>query len=408
MLTDKKQLSNLGIKIEDIRIFENTKDLLKSTPHIVNARVVRDTQITVDGVQHKYPRSTSLTMPIDMYVKAKRDKNRKVILKPAKQTFSNSFKRYKGQDLKKKKLLVIRTGGLGDIMFSQPVIKYLKEKNPNAFIVYACAPRYSLIFKSWPKGLVDQAISSPFSTKLFNEMDYHLPYEGSIERNFESHEVNAYDIYSEMAGLNIDHTDPKYKIELIPDEESLRKVKPYLPKEKFIVIQVRGTSPHRMMTTAKWVSILQKLEKEIDHKFIFIDTPENSGLYDRLVSEYDLDKDRYINLSSISKDINYAIAVISLSEGVVGIDSAMAHIGAALDKPVMGIFGPFKGDLRLRYYKHSEWVEPKDCECPLLPCFLHGSEVTKCPYVEAKVPADCMEHIDENEVISKVKKLMEG
>lgn len=408
MFTDKKQLFNLGIKREDVRIFENTSDLLKSTPHLVNTKVVRDTKIIVDGVESEYPRSTNLTMPIDMYIKAKRDKNRKVVLKPAKIKFRDSFKRYTGQPLDKKTLMIIRTGGIGDIIFSQPVIKYLKEKYTSAYIVYSCAPRYSLIFKSWPAGLVDQPISAPFSTKLLNSINYHLPYEGAIERNFESHKVNAYDIYSEMAGANINHNDSKYKIELIPDKQILHKVKPHLPKDKFIVIQIMATSSHRMMTIAKWVNILKKLEKEVNHKFIFIDSSSRAPMYDNLISGYNLDKDRYINACYMSEDINHAVAIISLSDGVIGIDSSLSHIGAALDKPVMGIFGPFKGDLRLRYYNNSDWVEPRNCDCPLLPCFLHGNESVKCPYVENKVPADCLEHIDEDEVISKVKRLMGG
>jgi len=60
--------------------------------------------------------------------------------------------------------------------------------------------------------------------------------------------------------------------------------------------------------------------------------------YNAFIKAYNLDKDKVKNLCGLSESINHATAIISKSDGVVGVDSAYTHMGNALKKPVVGIY----------------------------------------------------------------------
>jgi len=404
-MNDKKHLSNLGIDINSIRLFKTIDEYNSHTPHIVNAKVVRDTKLTIDGMESKFPKSTVITLPIGMYLNSKRDIKRKVLLKPAKRKFSELYKRYEGQSLENKTLLIFRTGGYSNIMFTQPLCKYLKDKWPTCKIIFACSPRHSLIFKSWPDGLIDQAISYPFITKLLRTVDYHLSLEGATEKNLEGHDMNIFDVHAKIAKSDLEYK--KYPVSLKTDKEILRNIKLNLP-ENFIVLHMIASSGLKMMMTTKWITIINELITKTKYNFVILDGANRSQLYDKLIKEYELDKERIFNASKYSETINEAVNIISLSNGVIGVDSIYTHIGAALNKPVIGLYGPFKGKNKLGYYNNVDWIEPENCECKQYPCFYYGQESTKCAYIESGKPTNCLEHINEKDVVLRFRKLIEG
>jgi len=59
---------------------------------------------------------------------------------------------------------------------------------------------------------------------------------------------------------------------------------------------------------------------------------------------------------------------------VVAADSAFVHLAAALEKPCVGLWGPFSYESRAKYYpKHYDVRhEQNHMVCPHAPCFTHG------------------------------------
>jgi len=57
--------------------------------------------------------------------------------------------------------LVFRTGGIGDLLFIQPNLIYLKEKYPTCTINFACGPQYQSMVETWD--CVDNVVDLPFS-----------------------------------------------------------------------------------------------------------------------------------------------------------------------------------------------------------------------------------------------------
>jgi len=218
---------------------------------------------------------------------------------------------------------------------------------------------------------------------------------------------NAYDLYNDVANLDIDNTDEEYKVELKIDNEIINKIKNELPKE-FIAVQMIATGPLRMMTSVKWISILKQLEAITDLPFVFIDSASRHDLFEKLINENNLDRQKYINKCNISTDINHAVNIISLATATISIDSSFTHIAPAVGVPALGIFGPFLGELRMKYYKNVEWVDATNCECKKYPCFYHGQEALQCPYAPKGKPTICLDEIDESEIVEKFQKLLKG
>ena len=87
-------------------------------------------------------------------------------------------KEYKGQDLDGKKILIFRTGGLGDVGgFLCPVFRYLKKKYPTCFIRVASACKQPL--ENLPE--IDELYDMPFDEKLIEDSHYLRLFQGIIE-----------------------------------------------------------------------------------------------------------------------------------------------------------------------------------------------------------------------------------
>ena len=126
-LTDNT-MKKLNIDRSKIRKVETVDELIKEPPFMVLARVVRDSNLGPSGSRDlRIKKGTVLAMPLGVYMTAARTKDRNKVLKPNKKPFSQFFKRYKGQDLNGKNLFMWRGGGFGDLLFIQPLIKYIKK-----------------------------------------------------------------------------------------------------------------------------------------------------------------------------------------------------------------------------------------------------------------------------------------
>lgn len=395
----------LGIDTKELRDdYSTIEELKKTTPGMVTCEVVRDATMVTEGHKLHMYKGRTIILPAGLYFRGCKDQYGRSQLKPCNIKFNKYFRRYAGEDLTNKKILIWRQGGIGDIMFSQPVVKYLKTKYPTCKIHYACAPRFKSIFESWPEGLIDKILPVPFSIQDMIGCHYHVCFEGGIERTLEARTVNAYDIFAKMAGLEIDQTDPQYYPELIPNQESIDKFKDIIP-ENSVVVQIRASSPIRMMKIDKWVPIINNINK-LGYHVLFVDSPLKTALYDTIIKQYNLNEHMVHNLSKKSESLTDGIAIISLSKGVIGVDSSNIHLGTALSKPVFGIYAPFIGSVRMSYYKNADWYDVTKCECKHMPCFSHETGKFKCPYLLEKQPVICLASADDNEIFEKFSKLL--
>ena len=398
-------LKQLGIDKTKIRKVETLEEIVKDPPLMVTAQVKHDATWQTGSGPLKIHKGSTLVMPLSQFMSTRRTTdNRKSILKPYRHPFHKLFRRYRGQEMHGKRLLIWRGGGFGDLCFLMPIMKHIKKLYPTCQITVASYPRFVPIYADFPPGLIENVLPVPFSANFLYNHHYHLTFEGAIERCIEAQNVNVYDLFSKVAGFDIDFTDDYYKLELYPNEKILEEFKNILP-ENFVVVQMRASSPIRMMSDSKWANIIKRII-DLDKKVVFIDRPDLHEYYLNFIKKYNLDVTKVRSFCSKCKHINHGVAIISKSDGVVAIDSAFTHIGVALNKPVVGIYGSFKGWLRMKYYKNADWIDAEDKVCQFQPCFFHHDEKIKCPSIKNKKCPACLETINEDLIIEKFKKLI--
>jgi len=402
---EKKFLRNTGLTQKDLKEHESIDNLLKTCPAMVCAKIMSNASLALNGgAVLKLHKDQVIILPLGLYKQMEDGVGmNKINVKLHKYPFRNYFKRYHGQNLNGKKLLIWRTGGIGDLIFIQPLLKRLKSLYPTCKITFCTANRNTPILKTFPKGLVDYIGSLPFSLDILKNHDYHLTFEGAIERCQESHTLDCYKIFQKMAGVDFDVED--YIPELIPNNDIIEEYKGKIP-EKVVMIQPRASSIIRTLSFKKLIELATKVS-EAGFVAGIQDSFENSnnlqGFIDKNLSNVNV-----FNLANLSKTISHGVVNAYYCVGSISTDSAFTHINAALNKPVVGLYGPFKGELRMKYYKTGDWVNLSDSgwnECKRCPCFIHENNMLKCPYISSKNDPKCMDSLDIDTAIEKFLKL---
>ena len=226
------------------------QSILNQTPNMVLAKVIENGEFIIQNKKLSIKKGSVLVMPFNFYLNAHRDKNRHKNLKPYKVKFKNVYKRYNGQDLNHKRLLVWRTGGFGDLMFSQPVLRYLKKKYPSCKITFATSPNFLPLLADWPEKIVDDYLTIPFDYKFLVNSDYHLTFEGLIERSIDAKKINAYDLFAMGSGIydELMKTGDSsiYETVLKTDPQIEKEIINNIPKDDYVVIQMRSSSHIRI------------------------------------------------------------------------------------------------------------------------------------------------------------------
>jgi ADP-heptose:LPS heptosyltransferase len=370
-------LKQFGLTMENVKPVESLEALRENPPNII----VAETKKTFKFVQNFFKeqqlkKRAKYVMGLGVFQQLQYAGNsKKKLLVPAPPQFKNVYRPYQGQPLNNgETILVFRTGGIGDLLFIQPNLLYLKEKYPTCKVKFACGPQYQPMVETWD--CIDEMLDLPFALSHLINSDYHILFEGVIERCIQAHFENAYNVFSKWLGLDL------------PDELLVPKqdAKPELVdfcKEKlsewglkgndFILMQLRASSPIRTPRHDFWLKIINELNNR-GYKVVLTDNPRQGDQVDSFINMCDK-KDMVFNFCKHSASIAHSIALTKLCISTFATDSAMGHIAASLDVPCFGIYGPFPGHIRLKTYKKAAWVDAtRHCG----PCFIHGH--TPCNY----------------------------
>lgn len=321
-------------------------------------------------------------------------------IKSIEQFFDIQEKRYCGQDLTGKSILIWRTGGAGDLCFITPYLKYIKDKYKDSKIFFGCGPRFKYVVIDNPH--IDKLVPMPIDYSLIHKCDYYLMFEGIIETNQRAHSVNAYDLFEEY--FNFKEKIPKEsKVPtVVVNKECLSKaeklVNKNLLKDGKLLIGLGLRASHIVRCI-----LPQQLHEIID---LIIKRGHIVGL---LGSKGDAEIANLLGFNNNPQVIHFykesdtfrdTIAQISLTSAVIGPDSGVLHLAAGLGKPLVGLFGPFLSRLRISYYPYASGF---DTHIPCGPCFLHGIETCAYSDLQTKEPACMAVHNPEivvNEILS--------
>jgi ADP-heptose:LPS heptosyltransferase len=388
-------MRQLGLNRENVRKVNDLVELRGDPPNIVIAEAVKNVRFVQNFFKEQtLTKRSRYVMGLGVFQQLHADQQGRKLLKPTSLRFKNIYRPYTGQDVEGKTVLVFRTGGIGDLLFIQPNLRYLKEKY-DCEIKFACGPQYQPMVRNWK--CVDEVIDLPFSADVLIKSKYHMLFEGVIERCKEAETINAYRLFSKWLGLNL--PDEKLVPKQTAKEELLDECSKIIEQwgiKDFVVMQLRASSPVRTPRHEFWIKIINDLNKN-GINVVLTDNPRQSDNIQKFINLLN-EPNKTFNFCQYSKSIDYTIALTALSKGTISTDSALCHIAASLERKCFGIYGPFPGKIRLETYPKAYWVDAvRHCA----PCFIHGHK--PCPYANSDGYSPCYDElIDTDEKLNSL------
>ena len=302
------------------------------------------------------------------------------------------YRPYKGEDLNGKRLMTWRTGGIGDIFFLNPVLRYLKKKYPTCFIRVASGCKQPL--ENVPE--IDQLQDMPFDAKFLNDVDYMLQYQGIIEgESAQSKMTHATDLFFSYFGIDSIQLPAEEKVpKLFFKKEEMTWLKETLTslgiEEKHYVvgIQMETSSPLRNYPKEKFKPIIDVLAQEENVKVVLIGSEQHN-----VISQFYKGNNPNV-IAAIKFNVRQSIVLATRYNLIIAPDSFMIQVGGALEKPLIGLYGPFASEVRMKYFKNSIGLDPS-VVCS--PCFKHDFR----PCVKG-FPSPCFTQISVEDLLQAI------
>lgn len=268
------------------------------------------------------------------------------------------------QDYNGKKILVVRQGGFGDLLFATPAIRQLKEEWPLCEIHVCCFDKFGGALANNPDvKLVDY----PLPVQALEQYAAWVFLENTIEAGGRAHEIHAVDLTAEAFGIKrLNSGDMIY---VVTDAEKAWADGAYPRGERpRLGVQLRASARTRDYPQYLLTQVINQLENKGWEIYIF-------GVPGDLRSP---NKPNIRNLTIDGLTFTKAMAVLDTCDVVLGPDSALIHVAGALEKQAVALYGPFPADLRTRYARTVSTITQRS-GCAKAPCFHHGGPKTPFP-----------------------------
>lgn len=246
----------------------------------------------------------------------------------------------------KSRILIIRAGGIGDVLMATPLIRQLRQKlGPDASLRLACFDQHTPLFEKNPD--LDGVTSQPLTLAQVLEADYYLIFQDSGGTMIRTHMI---DFYLRCAGFDPGAITDKTPV-LNPEALFSPEVAELLEKagrgfEK--TIYLNGLASDRLRDLSPDVlSVLPGHFKK--HLFVipkgYAERYQKDGLKvpggDNII---------YLDTQN---DLAGYITALARSDLLVTTDTSAYHIAAAWHKPTLVFFGPIDSGLRVNYYPET-------------------------------------------------------
>lgn len=318
-----------------------------------------------------------------------------------------------------KKILIIRTGAIGDVVHTTALFRAIKKSYPQIEIHYMTSelikplliedtdiekvltinPKFKM-FSSYTKEIANILKQENYDAAINLQPSLKIRYliylagikkQTSYKKDFKIHAVTNF---------------WKTGLKFFPEIKEEKELKLYLPKDAIeyakektkdlkrplITINAGGVMSKRQGRTypvKKWVELGNKLQEKYNGTIILNGAIE--------------DKEILSPLNTIKNSINYigelslinSCAVIGESDIMISGDSGPLHIATALGVKSIGLYGSMNEKRTGCYSSGINIVSKKSC----VPC-----NRRKCKYLKKskEIYAPCMEEININTIVEKI------
>ncbi len=296
-------------------------------------------------------------------------------------------------DWNNKRVLLVRPGGFGDLLFLTPLMREMKKRWPGIRIGVSCSVRCAAVLESNP----DVSVIHKYPLALTELDDYAavLCFENAIEYGPLAHTHHAVDVFADVAGMEL--KDRKLRLHLLPEEIEAAKTQFPRTGKKRIGIQLFSSSPVR--NYVRMGEVLHLLAKRNVEIFIFAAPGQNV-----VKTSYP----NIVNLHALEKPLSFreSCAALTTCDALISPDSSMTHVAAALDVPCVALYGSFPWKLRITPGPKMTALTG-NAECA--PCFHHGRPKqimpAQCPG-KAEFTCHALSRIDPEWIVRAVAKYL--
>lgn len=257
-----------------------------------------------------------------------------------------------------RRILVIRSGGLGDLLFMTPGLLALQAKFPRAKIgVAAFEPNLAAL--SHPDLDAIERVAYPLQPAALERWDAVIPLELTLERD---NEHDAVEVFARAMGVHpLADSRPRYEV---PDSARVAAWERYPRHERHtrrLGIQL-AASAHCRTWPLNYLKALLELLDPSWQVYLFAeprqwpletDTPE-----------------RLIILPHADPALSFAeaCAVLATMDMVLAPDSSLCHIAGALGIPTVALYGAFHWSRRTNHFPSVRAIQG---HAPCAPCHHH-------------------------------------
>ena len=329
-----------------------------------------------------------------------------------------------------KKILVIKFGGIGDILLTTPLLPNFKNYFPDAEIniltlrhsrdVLIDNPYISKAFtydptedKSWclirnirnqKYDLVIDLFGNPRTALItflsgakyrfgFNfrgrNYAYNIKAKGrggivhNVEFNLDALRALEIPVTSKKLYLNINIVHEEFADDFIKANR--------LNGRKLIGISKTGGWESKRYKVEDYTELINKLNEIYNTDFLLFWGTQKEKEYCEQIRDSITKKNAYIIPES---PIRYLGAIISRCDAVIGNDSGPLHIAVAMGVPTFGIYGPTNPKLQGPFGENNLSIVNEDIEC------------LYCNLLDCKIGNICMTELSKEKIIIKFKELL--
>jgi ADP-heptose:LPS heptosyltransferase len=378
-------------ELEHVDTVDQFKELL---PSFCIAEAILDFELQVpDGTKRAFKQGQRVCLVPPAY---ERYNKMRPCLKPSFPTFRDVYKRYDGQDLTGKTIMAWRAGGVGDLLFIRPILVYLKKKY-DCKVIFATKARYHDLVRYWDDAIDALAdVDFDVSTTL-DVSDYHLTFEGLIERCRDANRMDVHELFAKYAGVDPDEVEWSVPITVPVDNAFFAG-----NTGKYVVIQPRASAPTRTPYIGTFVQIANACTKR-GYRVVLADSPVGVRLCDEIRHACET-PDMVVNFARYSGGLHDVVPLVDGAEMVISPDSAFTHLAAMQGKPCVALYGPFPARVRTAIYPQCIAIDlppSKCCDHGGKECFLHAT-IGQC-----KVNEQCWSNVEHDVVLSTINQTLD-
>lgn len=280
--------------------------------------------------------------------------------------------------------VVREAGGIGDIVRIIPALRGLRKKYPEARLWLAAPNEFRALLDGWydefiPAPLDDtrRARDSRIDEEKYAYLQVRLASGERVRFDLDislycpafRHEADArgrvwtdrIELFCRVAGLT-DLGADDYLPRVNLDPRGVEAAEKYIAEHglrdgrRLIALQPFSTDPGRNWAIARWLRLAAILA-EAGHQVVWLDCcgrVNNMGHH-----------------AIVNLPLSVLAPLLARCDLLIGPDSGLAHLAAAVDTPCVGLFASQSGAVMFRHYPRHTWIYPNwdgQSHCPW-PCF---------------------------------------